>query len=146
MPIVASTSADTAKIVSSSMLKSERAVDRATMSSMVRGAATGSPPLAWRSAVWMALLIAVRLAARANDPGQRRDVHEIGAVGIRHLRPRHVHDGLRIPVEPAVAHIPGDADNLAPRQFQVRTQALANRDAIGQRVAARPESGRHGLV
>ena len=48
-PTAARTSAHAAKMVSRSMLKSWRAVERTTTSSMVRTWATGKPALAWRS-------------------------------------------------------------------------------------------------
>jgi hypothetical protein len=49
MPMAARISAVAPKMVSSSMLKSWRAVDCTTTSVMGRTWATGKPPLAWRS-------------------------------------------------------------------------------------------------
>ena len=87
--MAASVSADPAKIVKSSMLKSARAVDCVTTSSIERSRATGSPPLA-------AELLLNRfgerkgLGARADNPRDRRDAEEVRAVCIGQLRPRDV--------------------------------------------------------
>ena len=62
------------------------------------------------------------------------------------LRPWDVHDRLRIPVEADVAHVAGNADDLARRFLEHRPQALADGDACAQRIAVGPVSLCHGLV
>ena len=65
---------------------------------------------------------------------------------VRELRPWHVHDRLRIPVEASVTHITRDADDLPPGELHSRAEPFADRDPVGQRITVRPEPLRHRLI
>src|SRR5206468_10638213 len=80
----------------------------------------------------------VWLAARTDDPCQRRDVDQVCAVRVRELCPWHVHDRLRIAIEAAVTHIAGNAHDLSRRLLELGPKSLPDRQARCQRIAVGP--------
>jgi hypothetical protein len=120
------------------MLKSERAVDRLTTSSIERA---GHRHAARRCAKFP-LDVGVhahRLASRLDDPGDRRDVEQVGTVRIGHLRPWHVHHRIGVAIECAVVHVCDHADDLTPGEFHARAHSAPDGDTVRQRIGVLPE-------
>ncbi len=147
MPIAASSSADTAKVVSRIMLKSERAVDRTDdLVHRPRRAPPAGRRSPMRSSRWMAALIAygsprVRTIQASGVMSSR---FALWASGICAHGTYMIGCGSRL--SPPSRTSPAMPTIWRPASSMLRAEPLADRDAVGQRIAGRPEPLRHRLV
>jgi hypothetical protein len=114
---------------------------------MLRISLTGNP-VTWRRLFLDHGTHGVRLAARANDPGDGSEVYVERAERIGELCVGHIGCRLRVAVEPAIMDFSGDADDDA-RGFRGQLshgESLADPDALPERVGLRPELPDHFLV
>ena len=130
----------------SSMLKRSREVERETTSVIGRTSDTGRP-LACRSCSWMARAQGERRHARPHDPRHRSNTHIQRVHGIGHLRLGDEHLRKRIVVQPAIARIGHDADDLPLGLVrELAHHASADDEPVVQRIAFLPELLRHRFI
>ena len=149
MPIAASTSADTPKIVISSMFSRWRDVLTETMSSMFWTFVTGTPVVS-PDHILDLLRNRSRLDGRAHDPTHGPCAVHQHVQRVRHLRERQVHHRPGILRDAAGTHVADNADDLPHglgRELLHDGRAAAHGNLIRERIAAvLPVLLRHGLV
>ena len=88
----------------------------------------------------------MRIAVGAHHPGHGADAGVERGHAVGDLCLGNDHQRTRIAVEPAVANVADDADDLARGFFKLRADAFADDDLLADRILLRPVLLRHGLV
>lgn len=144
--MVASSSADAPKMVSTTVLNVARAVDFDITLSIDSTCDTGRPWLASGQRPLDAVRDGVRLdvLARADHPGREAPGRGEGGHSVRLLRLRHIRRRFRRLAQLALVHVADDADDLANGLGRERiAEAASERELMLQRIVVPGETMPH---
>ena len=133
-------------MLSSTMLKFCRATAPDSTCSIVRSRETGICP---STRVQLALdrdPQRHRIGGGPDRPRQRKDVVGERRQPFGHLALRHVHHADVRVLQPVLAHVADDPDDLPRRLLELRPEPLADDDQLPDRILLRPVLLRHRLV
>ena len=123
-------------MVSSSMLKSSRAVELPTTSVMGRTRATGKPPLAWRSCSVMAAMYWMRIAVGADQPDHGADAGVEGGHAVGDLGLGTIMSGRGSLLSPPSRMSPTTPMIWRAGSVELRADAFADEQSAGRRGSA----------